>query len=113
METTKVRLDWNTAALTDFLDNPNGEVGQHLMRELGEVVLRGAKKRALVRTGHMRDSMRMDLGTTEHGVYVDIISPVPYAVYHERKKNPRDRRPHRSLIPAVRDARKVLKASRV
>jgi hypothetical protein len=54
----------------------------------------------------------MQLGTNANGVYVDIISPVAYAIYHERRYKPRDRRPHRALMPALKDARKILRTSR-
>ena len=66
-----------------------------------------ARTKALKRTGSMAGAMRIEVGTDEAGVFCDVISPVrnpkdgfPYAIMHERKK-PRDRRPHRSLVPAL------------
>jgi hypothetical protein len=68
------------------------------------------------RTGAMVRAMKYSLGKDEAGMYADIISPVqnpktgmPYAIVHEGKKV-RDRRPHRSLRPALRDIRKILTA---
>jgi hypothetical protein len=109
-----VVIEWDTSQVDRFLNDPNGELGEQLMRRLAEVVLAGAKQRALVRTGAMRAAMTYEIGRDEQGLHADIISPVqnpktgfPYALVHEGKKI-RDRRAHRSLKPALRDIRKIL-----
>lgn len=108
-----VVIDWDESQVRHFLADPDGELGRDLMAALGEIVLAGAKRRALRRTGRMVGAMRSEVGRDETGVYADIISPVqdpetgfPYAIVHEGRKV-RDRRPHRSLRPALRDIRKI------
>jgi hypothetical protein len=111
-----VVIEWDELAYQDFLRNPTGPLGYELMDRLAEVVLAGAKARALRRTGNMIDAMTYELGSDEFGMYADIISPVqdpktgfPYAMVHEGKRV-RDRRPHRSLRPALADVRNILTA---
>jgi len=109
-----VTIEWNDSEVRDWLHDPNGDLGRQLMDVLGRHVLDGARRRALRRTGRMIAEMRYETGTDLQGVYTDVISPVrnpvtgfPYAIVHERKK-PRDRRPHRSLAPALNDIRHIL-----
>src|SRR5216683_2412149 len=82
-----VILEWDTFALENFYRNPTGPLGTELMDRLAAVVLAGAKRRALRRTGNMIDAMRYELGEDEFGQYADVLSPVqdpatgfPYAV---------------------------------
>jgi hypothetical protein len=110
----EVLIEWNQIEVERFLHDPNGELGRGLMAKLGEVVLAGAKRRALRRTGRMANEMFFKVDTDARGVYTDIISPAQneksgfhYPLMHERKKV-RDRRPHRSLRPALADIRKIL-----
>ncbi len=112
-----VVIEWDETQVEHFLSDPNGELGETLMRALGEVVTAGAKRRALRRTGRMQSEITYRVGRDEAGVYTDVASPVrdprtgvPYAVFHEGRKV-RDRRPHRSLRPALRDIRKITTAS--
>src|SRR6266851_2001046 len=107
-------LVWDEFALAAFYRDPRGPLGVDLMERLAEVVLAGARRRALQRTGNMMRAMRYELGSDEESLYADIISPVqdpktgfPYAIVHEGRKV-RDRRPHRSLKPALRDIRYIL-----
>lgn len=107
-----IRVDWDEAALHDLTHNPDGELGQTAMRTIGEVVTAGAKRRALKRTGRMRDEIHYEVGADEYGLYADIISPAtnpddgfPYPLMHERSGKVRDRRPHRSLRPALKDVK--------
>ena len=110
-----VVIDWDESQVRHFLADPNGELGRTLMEALGEIVLAGAKRRALRRTGRMVDAMRSEVGGDELGVYTDVISPAtnpktgfPYPYLHEGPTRVlRDRRPHRSLRPALRDIRKI------
>jgi hypothetical protein len=110
-----VVVNWDESQVREFMASPNGELGRTLMQALGEIVLTGAKRRALRRTGRMVDAMRFEVGRDEAGVYTDVISPVqnpktgfPYAIMHEGPTRIiRDRRPHRSLRPALRDIRKI------
>jgi hypothetical protein len=102
-------VEWDEFEWLQFTRDPAGELGRTLMTAIGEIVVAGAKRRAEVRTGAMRDQIRFEVGTDPAGVFTDIISPVrnpkdnfPYAIEHERKQ-PRDRRPHRSLQPALND----------
>ncbi len=102
-----VVIDWDDVQIAEWMADPSGELGTKLMAKLGEVVLRGAKRRALRRTGRMAAEMYTVVGRDEHGLYADVVSPVFYARFHEGKRV-RDRRPHRSLRPALRDIRKIL-----
>ena len=103
-----VTIEWDDAQLAEFLNDPNGELGQHLMVQLGDIVVSGAKRRALKRTGRMAGEIHKELGRDDGGVYVDIISPVYYARFHEGRKV-RDRRPHRSLRPALNDVKHLVR----
>lgn len=114
MAKSPVVIEWNTTQVKRFLDDPNGELGVQLMHRLARVVLDGARQRALSRTGRMRSEMTYIVDRDEQGLFAAIISPVqnpktgfPYAIAHEAKRI-RDRRPHRSLKPALRDIRKIL-----
>ena len=110
-----VVIDWDETQVREFMADPNGELGRTLMEALGGIVLEGAKRRALRRTGRMIDAMKYEVGRDEAGVYTDVISPVqnektgfPYAIMHEGPTRIiRDRRVHRSLRPALRDIRKI------
>ena len=110
-----VVIDWDETQVRHFMADPNGELGRTLMEALGEIVLAGAKRRALRRTGRMVNAMRSEVGGDEAGVYTDVISPAvnpktgfPYPYVHEGPTRVlRDRRPHRSLRPALRDIRKI------
>jgi hypothetical protein len=112
-ESFGVVVEWNTTQLAEFERNPHGELGRTLMRAIGEIVTEGAKRRALKRTGRMAAEITFEVGADETGVYTDVLSPAlnpvdnfPYPIMHERKK-PRDRRPHRSLVPALQDVKKL------
>ncbi len=110
-----VIIEWDETQVRRFLAEPNGELGHHLMDALGEIVEQGAKRRALRRTGRMADAITHVVGADEAGVYADILSPArdpktgfPYPYVHEGPTRViRDRRPHRSLRPALRDIRKI------
>jgi len=110
----KVELDWLESDVRRWTHDLNGDLAENLMRRLAEVVLAGAKRRALRRTGRMANAMTYDLVPGPNGVTARVISPAldprshnfPYPIVHEGRKV-RDRRPHRSLRPALRDIRKV------
>ena len=109
-----VVIEWDEIQYQSFIRDPAGPLGYELMDKLAAVVLAGAKRRALRRTGRMIGEMYYELGSDEAGMYADIISPVqdpktgfPYANVHEGRKV-RDRRPHRSLRPALADIRNIL-----
>jgi hypothetical protein len=95
-------------ALAAFLDNPHGTLALDVMTPIAEVVKNGAKRRAEVRTGRMRDSCRYSIAHDEAGVYADVgytavnDKGFPYPLVHEDRRV-RDRRPHRSLRPALND----------
>jgi hypothetical protein len=108
-----VILEWNESQVREFLREPRGTLAKDLMEALGQVVEQGAKKRALYRTGRMQEAITHRVGADSESLYADIISPVqdrrtgfPYATVHEGRKV-RDRRPHRSLRPALRDIRRI------
>ena len=110
----EVVIEWDSREVKRFTADPNGDLALQLFRKLADIVLLGAKRRALVRTGEMRNEMTTRIMTDEQGLCADVISPVtnpktgfPYAIMHERRK-PKDRRPHRSLAPALNDIRKIL-----
>jgi hypothetical protein len=110
-----VVVDWNQAQVAEFMGDPNGELGRTLMHALGEIVTEGAKRRALRRTGRMADEMQFWVERDEAGVYTDVGTTAanpktgfPYPYVHEGPTRViRDRRPHRSLRPALRDIRKI------
>jgi hypothetical protein len=109
-----VIIEWHEATVRQFLAEPDGELGQTLMRALGEVVTEGAKRRALRRTGKMADEMQFWVDGDTEGVYCDVgttaASPkgFPYPYVHEGPTRViRDRRAHRSLRPALRDIRNI------
>ena len=112
--TRTVELEWNEAAVREFTHDPNSDLGERLLRRCGEIVLAGAKRRALKRTGRMADAMYFEVGTGPEGLSVAIISPAedprshnfPYAIVHEGA-HVRDRRAHRSLRPALLDIRHI------
>jgi hypothetical protein len=111
-ENLGVVMEWDLAAVHQFMDSPEGELGRTLMRALGEAVLADARQRAEVRTGKMRSEMTVEVGADEESVYADVISPArsaagfPYPYVHEGRKI-RDRRPHRSLVPALDALRRL------
>jgi hypothetical protein len=106
-------LQWDEAELAAEFDDREG-VLKGLMTAIGEVVVLGAKRRAERRTGTMQRDIAYAVLEDEAGIYVDIYSPArapktgfPYPIVHEGKKI-RDRRPHRSLRPALTDIKKIL-----
>jgi hypothetical protein len=111
-------LQWDNFAYAAFFDNPEGPIGD-LFHRLAEIVLAGARARCEKRTGRMAAAMRFDVFDDAQGLYADVSSPVrspgpgrrmtgfPYAVVHEGRRV-RDRRPHRSLKPALNDIKKIL-----
>jgi hypothetical protein len=103
----EVVLEWDDVQVAGWLNDPNGDLGLQLMARLGETVTAGAKRRALKRTGRMAAGIHYVVGRDRQGVYADVIRPVFYARFHEGAKV-RDRRPHRSLRPALRDIRHIL-----
>jgi len=121
----EVVLEWSEIEVARFTRDPSGPLGVDLMEACARVVLAGARRRALRQTGDMISAMRAEVGSDGLGLYADVISPVqsrkpssyqqrtgqgfPYAIVHEGKKV-RDRRPHRSLRPALRDIRTILAA---
>jgi len=121
----EVILEWSPAEVARFTRDPHGPLGVTLMEACARVVLIGARRRALRQTGRMVSEMYAETGADVLGLYADVISPVrslkpssyqqrtgqgfPYAIVHEVRK-PRDRRPHRSLRPALRDIRTILAA---
>jgi hypothetical protein len=107
-----VVIEWDPYALKNFQDNAHGPFSPAL-RALGEIVTRGAKARAEVRTGRMRSEITYVLHSEPGGCSVEIISPAvnpadgfPYPIVHEGR-HVRDRRPHRSLRPALMDVYKI------
>jgi len=107
-----IRLEWNLGALERFMHSPAGGFRPGADK-LAAVVVAGAKARALVRTGRMKDEITAEILPGPNGLLIRIISPATnpadgfnYPLVHERA-HPRDRRPHRSLAPALRDILKV------
>jgi hypothetical protein len=108
----EIEFDWDEAKLHEFIHDPSGPVGAELLTACGEVVLKGAKRRALRSTGRMQAAMYARVVEDDGELTAVIVSPAtdprshnfPYAVVHEGSKV-RDRRPHRSLRPALRDIR--------
>jgi hypothetical protein len=107
-----ITIVWNPAGLADLIYNPDGPLSEFL-HAAGKIVTAGAQARALVRTGKMRDEITYELARSAKGCYVSIVSPAtnpatgfPYPLVHE-SAHPRDRRPHRSLVPALGDIAKI------
>jgi len=106
-------LQWDEAELEVMFGDREGAL-HGLMDAIGEIVTLGAKRRAERRTGRMAAEITYVVGEDPAGVYVDIMSPAlapktgfPYPVVHEGRKV-RDRRPHRSLRPALLDIKRLL-----
>jgi hypothetical protein len=102
---------WDPAALADLIENPDGPLAP-MLHAFGAAVVKEAQARALVRTGRMRNEIRYETVRGPKGCYVQIVSPAvnpsdgfPYPLVHE-DAHPRDRRPHRSLVPALQAVRK-------
>jgi hypothetical protein len=109
-----VTVAWNPAELERFFREPDGELGRGLFEAIGAGVAERARRKALRRTGRMASAITHQVGADEAGLFVDVISPVtdprtgfPYARAHEGP-HPRDRRPHRSLRPALDEAPAVI-----
>jgi hypothetical protein len=109
-ENLGVVLEWNETEAARWVHDPHGELGRVLMHAIGVVVLARAQVLVLRRTGRMAAAMTFNVAADEIGVFCDIVSPVtsaagfPYAIMHEGRKV-RDRRPHRSLVPAAESLR--------
>jgi hypothetical protein len=110
-----VILEWDESEVKRFLAEPDGELGRTLMTAVGELVVKGAKRRALRRTGRMADEITFRVERDDEGLFTGIYSPArnpetgfPYPIVHEgRTEIIRDRRPHRSLRPALKDIRHI------
>jgi len=107
-----VEVTFNPAVLYGMTHSPRG-VGAVVCSAAGRTVAAGAKRRALRRTGRMADEITWRLVIGAEGVSVQVISPArdpktgfPYPIVHE-VRHPRDRRPHRSLVPALADIARV------
>jgi len=108
-----VILEWNEAEVRQFLEEPDGELGRTLMTKVGELVVKGAQRRALRRSGRMADEITFRVDRDDEGLFTAVESPArnpktgfPYPIVHEGRKV-RDRRAHRSLRPALRDIRHI------
>src|ERR1035438_7179 len=53
----EVVIEWDSREVKRFTADPNGDLALQLFRKLADIVLLGAKRRALVRTGEMRNEM--------------------------------------------------------
>lgn len=75
------------AVIDEYLHSPHGEVGRWLERQADKVAV-GAKARVGVRTGNLRDSIRVHSHErTRYGQSIMIGSTVNYAyVHHEGSK---------------------------
>jgi hypothetical protein len=115
--TPGVEIEWDDAALHEFLNNPAGPLGVELMTRIGEVVAEGARHRQRVRTGNAQKHIgfrvvEVDIdGETVPAAEIysgarDEKNNFPYPIVHEGA-HPRDRRPHRALRPSLRDIRKL------
>ena len=109
----RIVYHWDEAAWTEFRTSGAGPTAP-LWHAIGEIVVKGVRRRALVRTGAMRASAQYELTEEADGIGVTVSMPVKdpktgteYAIFHERAK-PRDRRPHRSLVPAMGDVPPIM-----
>lgn len=105
-------VQWNDVEYVKMLHDEFGPLGPVLNRA-GAIVMAGAKRRALKRTGKMAAEIFYQVGSDATSVYVDVRSPVrsksrsfPYASVHEGR-HVRDRRAHRSLKPALNDLKRL------
>jgi hypothetical protein len=111
----RITVVWDRFELERYFREPNGELGRGLMDAIGAGVAERAKRKALKRTGRMASEITHEVGSDEGGLYADIISPAadpktgfPYPRAHEGR-HPRDRRPHRSLKPALDEAPEIIR----
>jgi hypothetical protein len=110
----QIAIEWHPAEFDEFCRNPRGPLGRDLMDVIGAGITERAKAKALRRTGRMADEIHYEVSADEISMYADIISPAvnpqtgfPYPVTHEARKV-RDRRPHRSLKPALDEIQDVI-----
>lgn len=104
-----LQVRWYESRRRRFFDEPEGEVGRKILARAGRIAAEGAKRRALKRTGRMAEGIdyavvKLD-GKLVCVVYSGAVDPktgFPYPVVHEGR-HVRDRRPHRSLQPALKD----------
>jgi len=109
-----IAIIWDQYEFDAFSRNPDGPLGRDLMEVIGEGVVEIAKQKALRRTGRMASQITHQVDADSTGLYADIISPAtdpktgfPYPMAHEGS-HPRDRRPHRSLKPALDEIQSVI-----
>jgi Bacteriophage HK97-gp10, putative tail-component len=96
----------NQAAMAEFQRDPNGEIGQTVLEEAGQIVARGARIRVPIDTGRLYDSIGYERGADEAGIFVKI-----YAQWYDRfleKPAKQMRHAHRSLRSAVRDLPSII-----
>jgi hypothetical protein len=109
-----VTIEWDEAALRRYFDAPRGTVGRELIEVCGEAVAARARRLALRRTGKMAREITCEVTEGEGGPCAIISSPAvnektgfPYPKMHEGPRT-RDRRPHRSLVPALNEVNRIL-----
>jgi hypothetical protein len=82
-----MRIIIREPALERYLNHPDGEVGRYLKRK-GSVVMRAAKRQVGVRSGALRSSIHMRHFKDSRGQYVQVGSPLPYALMHHQGTKP-------------------------
>jgi hypothetical protein len=97
------KLEYNERELRNLLTDPHGPVARHILVKAGEIVTEGARRRAPVRTGRLRDEMSWRIGQDHKGLFVDV-GTIFYARFLEKPAR-QIRRRRRFLRPALRDLR--------
>jgi len=82
------RVKFYESVLDNFLNNPNGEVGQFLKGK-GNEILTLAKAKVGVRTGRLRNSLHMRHMRDPRGQYIWVGSTLDYALAHHEGTAPR------------------------
>jgi hypothetical protein len=77
-----------SVVLDNFLNNPNGDVGNFLDNK-GKEILALAKAKVGVRTGKLRNSLHMRHMRDSRGQYVWVGSTLDYALAHHEGTGPR------------------------
>lgn len=82
------RVKFYNSVLDNFLNNPNGEVGNWLKGK-GREIQNLAKAKVGVRTGKLRNSLHMRHMRESRGQYVWVGSTLDYALAHHEGTAPR------------------------
>jgi len=97
IEIERTLLVQNKPDLDNFLNNPQGEVGQWL-RKRGHMMMMAAKAQVPTGTGKLRASIKMIHSRNGLGQYIDIGSNLNYALYVHEGTRPHEIVPENNKV---------------